>query len=86
MKDKGTLKISIARPDGGTIVYQGAAEWRTDRVLMRRVSGRPLAGYDETYAADLEFHSAMIRSAALAQGMDTEEEWDDEGFQAGRER
>jgi hypothetical protein len=85
MKANGKLKISISRDDGGTIVYKGEAEWRTDQVLMQRVSGRPLDGYDENFPGDLEFHAAMIRSAALEKGMDTEETWSGE-FAGGRER
>jgi hypothetical protein len=81
----GTLTITIRRPDGTATVYAGSAQWRTDRTVMILTSGAAQEGWDPDQPHDLEYHAWVCRTAAIAAGMDTVEEWED-GFQGGRLR
>jgi hypothetical protein len=82
----GTLEIIIKNPSGPDTIYLGKAEWRTDYTTLQLLQGPPLVGFDPTAKIDLEFHAWVCRNAALAAGMDTEEQWEDEGFKGGRQR
>ena len=83
---KGNLTIKVM--NGETVVseYYGEAKWHTDSVPMVLRKGKQLDGYDADDLTFLEIHADLCRGAALELGLETEEIWEDEGFQGGRLR